>query len=231
MHVIVNQKLARDRVRLASGFHFVALGVFAIGLWISWTQPEQILGSYTAIVVGLLLYNFGQIFLRRWGPRFRQDRLLADALKGLDNRYVLLAFTSSKLPDYILAGPGGLQVIVPRIHAGAITCRGDRWRREQGRGLGRFLTFLGGVPLGDPSQDVARGIQVVRERLQARGSPAGSEPPISGLVVFTNPEAKLRIDGCTHPVTKLRQLRNHIRGIKGTLNQQAVNRLVEALRG
>lgn len=231
MHVVVNQKLARDRVRLASAFHFAALGVFAVGLWISWTQPDQILGSYAAIVVGLLLYNFGQIFLRRWGPRFRQDGLLVKALKGLDNRYVLLAFASSKLPDYILAGPGGLQVIVPRIHAGAITCRADRWRRDQGRGLGRFLTFFGGVPLGDPGQDVARGIQVVRERLR-KGEPSdGPEPPVGGVVVFTNPEAKLRIDGCTRPVTGIRQLRNHILGSKGTLNQQAVNRLVEVLRG
>src|SRR5918999_1394601 len=135
MHVVVNHSLVRNRVRLASALHFGALAVFAVGLWFSWTQPEQLLGSYSAIVVGLLLYNFGQVLLRRWGPRFRQDGILAKALKGLDNRYTLLAFMSRNLPDYILVGPGGVQVIVARNHGGAIACRGDRWTRETGRGL------------------------------------------------------------------------------------------------
>ena len=80
MHVVVNHSLVRSRVRLASALHFGALAVFAVGLWFSWTQPEQLLGSYSAIVVGLLLYNFGQVLLRRWGPRFRQDGILAKAV-------------------------------------------------------------------------------------------------------------------------------------------------------
>jgi hypothetical protein len=71
MHVVVNQKLVRNKVRLASLFHLTALAVFAVGLWLSWVYPDQILGSYVAIIVGLLLYQFGQVFLRRWGPRFR----------------------------------------------------------------------------------------------------------------------------------------------------------------
>ena len=230
MHVVVNHSLVRNQVRLASALHFGALAVFAVGLWFSWTQPEQLLGSYSAIVVGLLLYNFGQVLLRRWGPRFRQDGILAKALKGLDNRYTLLAFVSRKLPDYILAGPGGVQVIVARNHGGAIVCRGDRWTRETGRGIRRFLSLFGGAALGDPGQDVARGIQAVRARFRQQGVPGEPELPVGGVVVFTNPAAKLRIDGCSQTVTGLRQLRNQVRGGKGGLSQQAVARLVEALR-
>src|SRR4051794_40321774 len=124
MHVVVNQKLVSTRVRIASAAHLAALAVFAVGLFISWSNPdpnlEQMVGAYAAIIVGLILYNVGQIFLRRFGPRNRQEEILSKTLKGLDRRYTLLAFATSKLPDYILIGPAGIQVIVTRIHDGAI---------------------------------------------------------------------------------------------------------------
>ena len=229
MHVVVNQRLVRDRVRRASVFHFSALGVFGVGLWLSLTYPDQILGSYAAIVMGLLLYNFGQSALRRWGPRFRQDAVLGKALSGLDNRYSFLAFPSAKLPDYILLGPSGIHVIVPRNHAGAVTCRGDRWTQESPGGVRRVFSMLGRTPLGDPGRDVARGIQQVRAHLQKRGISPEREPPIDGLVVFTNPSAKLRIDGCSCSITGLKHLRNSVRATKGSLSQQALNELRQAL--
>ncbi len=230
MQVVVNEKLVRDRVRLASAFHLSALAVFGVGLWVSWVQPDQILASYVAIVIGLLLYNFGQFFLRRWGPRARQDATLTKALKGLDNRYTLLAFSSSKLPDYMLVGPGSVQVIVPRNHDGTIICRADRWSRESRAGLGRVLSWFGGTPLGNPGLDVSRAVQRVRERLRRHGLEGGSEPPVAGLVLFTNPTARLRIDGCSQPVMGLKQVRNYLRGSKGSLSPQALANIVRALR-
>ncbi len=242
MQLVVNRKLVRSRVRLASICHIGALAVFGIGLWISFSYGEsQILGSYAAIVVGLLLYNVGQIYLRRWGPRFRQDEVLARALRGLDNRHTLLAFPSTKLPDYILVGPSGVQVIVPRSQAGSITCRNDRWSRETRGGLARLLTLFGGNPLGDPGMDLARGVQRVRERLRRAGLSADQEPPVGGVVVFTNPAVRLRVEGCTTPVTGLRQLRSAIGGRSGhhergagrgraALGQESISRVVEALQ-
>lgn len=229
MHVVVNQQLVHNRVRLATVCHVIALGVFGVGLWVSWVEPEQILGSYAAIVVGLLLYNLGQVFLRRWGPRYRRDAVLAKALKGFDNRYTLLAFASTKLPDYILVGPGGVQVIVPRSHDGGVSCRRDRWAREGRRGVARLLSFFGGVPLGNPSADVSRGVQRVREKLQEHGLQGAQEPPVGGLVVFTNPGVKLRIDGCSYPVTGLKQLRSYVRSMRGTLGQPSLDQAVRAL--
>src|SRR3954469_15055814 len=118
MNVVVNENLVRTRVRIASAAHIAALGVFAIGLVISWTNPQpdwqEMAAAYTAIILGLILYNVGQFFLRRYGPRIRQDSTLAKTLKSLDRRFTLFAFPSTKLPDYILVGPAGVQVIVAR---------------------------------------------------------------------------------------------------------------------
>src|SRR5918911_5378067 len=173
MHVVVNEKLVKTRVRFASIAHIAALAVFAIGLLISWTNPqptwEEMAAAYAAIIVGLVLYNVGQVFLRRFGPRVRQEGVLARTLKGLDRRYTLLAFPSTKLPDYILVGPSGVQVIVPRPHDGNIACRANRWSRDAGAGLKRLGGLFGGASFRDPSADVARGIERVRRRLQERG--------------------------------------------------------------
>jgi hypothetical protein len=191
--------------------------------------------AYAAIIVGLVLYNFGQIFLRRFGPRVRQDGLLARTLKSLDRRYTLLAFPSTKLPDYVLVGPSGVQVIVTRPQDGSITCRANRWSRDAGAGLKRLGGLLGGTSFGDPSADVSRGVERVRQRLQDQGIAPDEQPPVDGIVVFTSPAAKLRIDGCSYPVTGLKGLRNNVRGGKGSrdrvLDEKAAGRVVQALTG
>jgi hypothetical protein len=237
MHVVVNEKLVKSRVRLASIAHVAALAVFAIGLFISWTNPEptmeQMVGAYAAIIVGLVLYNVGQVFLRRFGPRIRQDVILARTLKNLDRRYTLVAFPSNKLPDYILVGPSGIQVIVTRPHDGSISCRANAWSRDTGGGLRRLGGLFGGSSFGNPSADVARGIERVRQRLQQAGIEPEKQPPVDGIVVFTNPAAKLRIDGCSYPVTGLKGLRNVARGGKGSrdrvLDEKTAERVVQAL--
>jgi hypothetical protein len=239
MHVVVNENLVKTRVRLASAAHIAALGVFAVGLVISWTNPqptmEEMIAAYAAIAIGLVLYNVGQIFLRRFGPRVRQDAALARMLKGLDRRYTLLAFPATKLPDYILIGPAGIQVVVARAHDGTINCRANRWSRDAGGGLKRLGGLLGGTPFGDPSADVSRGIDQVRQRLEKSGLAPDKQPPVDGIVVFTSPAAKLRIDGCSYPVTGLKGLRNNVRGGKGSrdraLDEQAAGRVVQALTG
>jgi hypothetical protein len=239
MEFVDNKKLISQRVRIASAAHLAALAVFAVGLFISWSNPqptlEQMAGAYGAIIVGLILYNVGQIFLRRFGPRFRQDEVLKRTLKGLDRRYTLLAFPSTKLPDYILVGPAGIQVVVARGHDGAIACRGNRWSRDPGSGLKRLSGLFGGVPFGDPSRDVVKGIAQVRKRLTAAGIGEAEQPPIEGIIVFTNPAAKLRIDGCSYPVTGLKGLRANIRGAKGSreraLDERSAGRVVQALSG
>ena len=239
MHVVVNQKLVSTRVRIASAAHLAALAVFAVGLFISWSNPdptiEQMAGAYAAIIVGLVLYNVGQVFLRRFGPRSRQEDILAKTLKGLDRRYTLLAFPSSKLPDYMIIGPAGIQIIVARIHDGTINCRGGVWSRDAGSGLKRLSGLFGGTPFGNPTQDVEKGIARVREKLTQAGIDQAKQPPVDGIIIFTSPAAKLRIDGCPYPVTGLKGLRNNIRGGKGprerALDDRSAERVVQALTG
>jgi hypothetical protein len=236
MHVVANENLVRTRVRLASAAHMSALAVFAVGLFVSWNNPvptlEQMVASYVAIVVGLVLYNVGQMLLRRYGPRFRHDAALVKALKGLDRRYTLLTFPSGKLPDYLLVGPSGVQVIVPRLHGGQVTCRANQWSRERGGGLRRIFGLFGSNPFGDPSRDAESGVRRVRQRLHDRD--LGDAVPVGAIVVFTNPAVKLRVEGCAVPVTVAKNLRTIVRPAKGgrdkSLSDQDTARVMQALQ-
>ena len=98
------------------------------------------------------------------------------------------------------------------------------------------LRFSGApFAVGPEITDHIKGIEQVRRRLEQRGLAREQQPPVDGIVVFTSPTAKLRIDGCSYPVTGLKGLRNNVRGGKGSrdrvLDEQAAGRVVQALTG
>lgn len=224
MDRVTNTTLVRKRTRLAGILHLAALAVFAIGLLVS-LNPEVWFYSYLAIFFGLALYQIAQSNLRRWGPRHRQDELLFRQLRGLDGRYTLVSFPTPSLPDYLLVGPAGVQVLVTRARKGVYACRADRWWEES---PGFLLFRLFRQPLGNPSADATAGIESV-QRYLATQLEGDEQPPVAAVIVFTHPETRLRIDGCSFPVTTLKELRNHLRRAKGTLNQAEVAELREAL--
>ena len=211
MQLVANQQLVRNRARLGAAFHIGAFALF-VGALILTTQTdvtrELPIFSWLAILVGMVLYSFGQTQLRRWGPRNRQEEQLGQAIRGLDDRYKLYAFISSSLPDYILVSPAGVYVLVVRPDGGQISCLRDRWSRAGGR----LATFFGSG-LGNPTADVQRQVSQVRALLTREGVEA--QIPIAGLVVFTNPRVMLRVEACSIGVTRLKDLKDVLRRAAG----------------
>jgi hypothetical protein len=121
------------------------------------------------------------------------------------------------------------------LHDGTITCRSDRWSRDAGSTFKRITAMFGGTPFGDPTQDVAKGIARVRARLTEAGIVEEKQPPIDGLIVFTNPAVKLRVEGSVYPVVTLKSIRNNVRGGKGprerALDERGATGVVQALTG
>jgi hypothetical protein len=211
MQLVANQQLVKNRVRLGLGFHISALAVFAVGLVLSTmidATRELPWESWVAILAGLGLYSLGQTQLRRWGPRNRQEEQLGQAIRTLDDRYKLYAFLASSLPDYILVSPAGVHVLIVRTEAGEISCVHDKWSK----GGGSRLTSLFGPTLGNPSADAAKQLQKVRALLEERGM---ADVPASGVIVFTNPKAHLRVESCSATVTTLKELKDVLRRMAG----------------
>jgi hypothetical protein len=211
MQLVANQQLVKNRVRLGAAFHIGAFALF-VGALILTTQTdvtrELPIFSWLAILVGMVLYSFGQTQLRRWGPRNRQEEQLGQAIRGLDDRYKLYAFISSSLPDYILVSPAGVHVLVVRPDRGQIACVRDRWNRAGGRLAGFF-----GSGLGNPTADVQRQVNQVRALLTREGVEA--QVPVAGLVVFTNQQVTLRVEACSFGVTRLKDLKDVLRRAAG----------------
>lgn len=210
MQLIANQQLVKNRVRLGLGFHITALVVFAVGLVLS-TQidatRELPWESWVAILAGLLLYSLGQTQLRRWGPRNRQEEELGKAIRTLDDRYKLYAFLSSSLPDYILVSPAGVSVLVMRKERGQVSCVRDRWKASGSR----LMAFFGPT-LGNPSAEGAKQLQKVRALLAEQGV---NEVPLSSVIVFTDQDVQLRVEGCSSTITRLKELKDVLRRMAG----------------
>src|ERR1051326_9079164 len=211
MQLVANQQLVKNRVRLGLGCHITALVVFAVGLVLSTqidaTNRELPWESWVAILAGLLLYALGQTQLRRWGPRNRQEEQLGQAIRTLDDRYKLYAFLSSSLPDYILVSPAGISVLIVRQERGQVSCVRDKWKASGSR-----LMAIFGPTLGNPSADAAKQLEKLRTLLADNGL---REVPTSSVIIFTDENVQLRVEGCTSVVTRLKELKDVLRRMAG----------------
>lgn len=233
MQVVVNERLLKRKMRLSLILYLASMAAVLPLVIISWVAPE-IQATYGYLVLPLLVPAFlffflAQSYIHRWGPRFRRDKVLEQGLKGLDDRHTLFAFVSSKLPDYLLLAPASLFVVVPRDQRGNIVCRCDHWFRETSTPM-RVLTALFGNPLGNPSLDAARGLQQLQQVLKPQLSDGLLDRvPPQGLIVFINPDARLRLEGCSHTVVGLKELRGFLRRSKGRLTSSEIKRLHSVL--
>lgn len=212
---------------MASAAHLLALLIFGAGVFLSY-QPENLWFVYGTMLVGLGLYSFGQHHLRRWGPRYRFDRALVQSLKGLDQRYTLAAFVDPALPDYLIIGPQGIVPLIVRPQSGTIVCRNDQWARQSGRFGVLFKLF--GPALKNPTADARAAATRIREFFARRSDEPMDTVPITPSVVFLHPQAHLRIDGCSVPVTSAKELRAHLRRGKPAISKHEIEDLLEILR-
>jgi hypothetical protein len=225
MNLVRNSSLIQKRVRIASAAHLIALVCFTGGLFLS-REEDNLWIVYATMFLGLGLYSVGQHLLRRWGPRYRFDGLLVQALKGLDKRYTLGAFLHPKLPDYVLVGPQGIVPLIARPQNGLISCRSDRWSRDAGRWGVLSGFFMPG--LKNPTADAHRAAAQVKEFMTSRfGDDSLENVPVLPTIVFVNPRARLRIDGSSVPVTSAKELRTHLRKGKPALSPQQTQAIAD----
>ncbi|HZU05367.1 MAG TPA: hypothetical protein VFB73_05300 [Chloroflexota bacterium] len=222
MLTVTNEALVRRQVRKGNLFLVASMLVFAAGFTVTCLAPQHepnpLVSTFSlaALLLGIFLWQVSYYFIRRWGPRYRQDAALARTLRGLDNRYVFVSFADPRLPDYLLLGPHGVRVLVPRAVTGTVRCQNDRWARAE---TPRWLAFLFGDPVRNPTAEATQGISQVQRYLEQRlGADEARQVPVSATIVFLDPKVRLEINGCAFPVTRLRDLRAHILRDKGPLS-------------
>lgn len=213
MQVITNEQFVASRARIGKIGTLLGLAAFFAGFFTS-LNIELIGISYALLIFGLFAFNVGRYNSVRWGTRPRQDEILANALKGLDHKHVLLNYAGDVPASHLLLSPLGLFVIEPRIHDGEIACEGSRWRRKRS-----FTTIVrsfveGG--LGNPTRDAQRVVAGVKSFLVDKlGAERAEVVPLEAVIVFTSPLVQLKVTDPVVPVVKPDDLKAQVRSVQG----------------
>jgi hypothetical protein len=156
MRLVTHQKLVDRNVAIGKygslGGLLLLVGAFILNLYAIGrpNDPQLVIYAFAAFLVGFTLTNVGTLFTNRWGRR--PDRGLADALKGLDDRYTLYNYRLGAA--HVLVGPGGMLVFVPKYQTGAITFAKGKWAHA-GAPRGLMFRLFARDPLGNPASEAA----------------------------------------------------------------------------
>jgi len=208
MKVIINEKLVKRQATIGKWASLIGMGALLAGLVVSYRWPNLITVSFGCLIVGFVLASIGTYNMNRWVKEPRADQALTKALKGFDNKHFLYHYT---LPAaHVLLAPSGLFVCTVKDHQGEIRCEGEKWHQKFN--WGRLLLFFGREGLGNPTREVRGEIGRLRHFLDEKLPEA--DVSIEGLIVFTNPRARLDLIDPAVPVVSSNKLKTFLRQLK-----------------
>ncbi|MBI4319239.1 MAG: NERD domain-containing protein [Chloroflexi bacterium] len=213
MRVITNEGFVSRRARIGKigtmGGMLALLAGFITSL-----NFELIVLSYAFLIIGLFAFNIGRYNALRWGQRPRPYEVIAEALKGLDHKYVLVNYSQTLPGENILISPLGVFFIEVRVQEGEIQCEGSKWHRK--RSVVTFMRSLTEGALGNPTKDAVAGLQALRKFVVDRlGEEAGESVPLEAVIVFTTARAHVSASEPLVPVLPPNELKAHVRTPRG----------------
>jgi len=190
----------RIRLRLAMDIGFLVASV------LSFVMLRKLrLESISFFVTAPLLILF-TARLRDWEsllPAKKDKSKTTAALKSLSNDYLLLSQLA--LPNYagdidhLLIGPNGLFVLEVKNYSGYVRCMQDQWAVKSRR-------------INSLSKQAKRNSMALRSAIACLYSGKGMGIPyVTPLIVFANPEAKLRLRQPTTAVLRLQEIAGFVR--------------------
>jgi len=192
MKIYSNEKLIKRNNRLGQIASILSLIVLGVGMYFSFrdTEGRYIALTFGALIIGFLIFQFGNYYLSRWGKSPRPDELITAALKGLDDRYSLYHYVTPLF--HLLVGPTGVYALLPYNQAGRLYYdeQRNRWRQKGGNA---FLKLFGNEGLGRPDMEA----KYAQSDLVNYVKKLGLDPaPLTDnvIIVFTNAKADISIE-------------------------------------
>jgi len=228
MKLVVNTAFTTRREKLAQWTGLSGIAILLTGTAFSFLRPEVPVIPFITLIVGFLTTRVSLYLANRYLPQYRADTVVAQALKGLDDRYTLYAYA---LPvPAVLVEPGIVTLFLLKGQ------RGQVWYGDDGRWHHRASLYWRLVgrdePLGDPEREAEAALHKMRAFFE-KALP-GEEVPMRIVVLFTNPEVELKANGAPLPALPLRRLKKWLRGagrtqaLSGRLRRQVIAALDEA---
>ncbi|MDO9547036.1 MAG: hypothetical protein Q7J07_09860 [Pelolinea sp.] len=155
MKISINNKRIDRNKKLAQITLYGSLALLSIGF--IWTirnpEPSKIFVGYLILIPAFLLVQVSIYMANRWGKSPRPDEIVAQALKGLNDKYTLYSYTTG-IP-HLLVGPVGAWIINPYHQSGEISYDQSKKKYIQ-KGGGNFISkYFSQEGLPNITKDVA----------------------------------------------------------------------------
>lgn len=207
MKIVSNEKLINRNKKIGQYTTMAALAILGIGLYYSFAQPEKIVITFGALLVGFLLTQVGVFYGNRWGRSPRPDEVLTAGLKGLEEKYTLYHYTAGIA--HLLAGPSGLWAIVTNPASGKITYDENKMRFRQ-KGGSAYMKIFGSDSVGKPELDVQYALSDLKKSLR-KNAPDLELPEPKALLVFTNEKTVVDVQDPPFPTLAMDKVKDFIR--------------------
>lgn len=206
MIIVRNEKLIKRNTQIGKYSGIIAIAILGGGMYLSFQYQDQVIYSMVALILGFILSQVGIFYTNRFGRSPRPDQELDNALKGLDDQYVLYHYQSPV--DHLLIGPAGIWILFPHLIKGKIIFddKKGRWKKIGGN---FYLKFFAQDSIGNPDQDIDSAIKRLRKGLG--NIPDFELPVIKSALVFTNELAEVDAENAPYPTLHARQLKKVIR--------------------
>ena len=229
MKISINEKLIKRNKIITQVSLYAAIGLIAIGLFISFSNPDKakILLSYLVLLPAYIMMQINVLMANKWGRNPRVDQIISNSLKGLDNRYSLFHYTTPV--SHLLVGPAGIWIIKPYHQHGIITYD-EKKKKYLQKGGGNFLSKLFAMDtLGDIERDTQRQISTLQKYFEKIGLKDYPNPLIAN--VFFNPEAKIQAKNAPETTINIDKLKDLIRQTvkKSPLRDEITNKILKKL--
>ncbi len=208
MRVVKNEKLITRNARIGQYTSLAALGVLAVGMYISIKRTDLFIYAVVALILGFAMTQIGMFFTNRWGRRPRPDEELDAALKGLPGDTVIYHYTTPV--PHLLVGPAGMWILQPYHQKGKVIYSRNRWRLSGGGFMQGYMSIFGQEGLGRPDADIATETNSLKKYL-SREMDEQEIPEIQAALVFTNDEMEVDAGDAPMPALKIKQLKEFLR--------------------
>lgn len=208
MRVITNEKFIARNARLGKWASMAALIILAAGVYLTFARPDLVVWTFVALIVGFLLSQVGIYFSSRWAKPPRIDQQITKALKGLGREYTLYHYSTPA--SHLLIGPAGIFLFIPRYQRGKITYSKGKWRQHGGPLLW-YLRLFAQEGIGRPDLEIEAEVKAVRKAVEAILDDVDELPPITPILVFTNPQAEVDAPDAPVPTLKIDELKKFLK--------------------
>lgn len=141
MKLSINEKKIKRNKAIAQYSLYGAIALIAGGLLLTLTNSknEDLVTnlSYLILLPAYILMQVNAMMMHKWGKSPREDEIVTNALKGIDNRHSLYHYTTPV--SHLLVGPSGVWIINAFHQQGNITYN-DHKKKYVQKGGGNFLS-------------------------------------------------------------------------------------------